>query len=102
MLARRLTPTQWSCTARWRTRTTGESRASSTGGDGQLAAGSTRTMSADHGRDSGLLALTMLARLHGIAADPEELARRLAHAGPAGTAELLRSAAALGLKARWL
>ncbi|MDR3560887.1 MAG: type I secretion system permease/ATPase [Negativicutes bacterium] len=48
--------------------------------------------------DTGLAAFIMLLRFHGIAADPKQLAHQ--HNGIVGITEMLRSAKALGVKAR--
>jgi subfamily B ATP-binding cassette protein HlyB/CyaB len=51
--------------------------------------------------DSGLLGLVMLARFHGLAADPEQLAHDFQEpAGPSAVPQILLAAKALGLKAR--
>jgi subfamily B ATP-binding cassette protein HlyB/CyaB len=49
--------------------------------------------------DSGLLALVMLLRFHGLGADPEQIRHRFG-AGTIGAPEMLRCAKELGLKAR--
>ncbi len=51
--------------------------------------------------DSGLLGLAMLARFHGLAADPAQLAHQFKAPGESfGTAQILLAAKALGLKAK--
>ncbi len=51
--------------------------------------------------DSGLVCLVMMARLHGIAADADQLAHEAAKAGqPFATADLLLAAKRLGLQAK--
>jgi subfamily B ATP-binding cassette protein HlyB/CyaB len=51
--------------------------------------------------DSGLVSLALVARLHGIAANPDQLAHELALSGRTASAdELLHSAKSLGLKAK--
>ncbi len=51
--------------------------------------------------DSGLLGLTMLARFHGLAADPDQLAHMFKVPGqPFGKAEILLAAKALGLRVK--
>ncbi|TYC61683.1 type I secretion system permease/ATPase [Zoogloea oleivorans] len=50
--------------------------------------------------DSGLACLVMLARFHGIAADPDQLAHEHAAQGPFGRTEILLAAKALGLQAK--
>ena len=51
--------------------------------------------------DTGLVALVMIARLHGIAADPAQLAHAFGGEGaPFGVTEILLAAKSLGLKAR--
>jgi subfamily B ATP-binding cassette protein HlyB/CyaB len=51
--------------------------------------------------DSGLACLVMLARFHGMAADPDQLAHEWSGAGiPFGPAQILLAARKLGLKAR--
>ncbi|HXK21956.1 MAG TPA: type I secretion system permease/ATPase [Myxococcota bacterium] len=53
------------------------------------------------GPDTGLVSLALVARLHGVAADPEQLAHDLAPAGrSANLDELLQAAKRLGLKAK--
>jgi len=57
----------------------------------------------EHGpaSDTGLLGLAMLARFHGLAADPAQLAHQFKAPGEAfGTAQILLAAKALGLKAK--
>src|SRR5262249_47263412 len=49
--------------------------------------------------DSGLGALVMLLRFHGVGADPEQIRHRFG-AGTIGIPEMLRCAKELGLKAR--
>ena len=49
--------------------------------------------------DPGLLALVMLSRFHGVAADPEQIRHRFGR-GTIGIPEMLRCAKELGLKAR--
>jgi subfamily B ATP-binding cassette protein HlyB/CyaB len=61
----------------------------SNGGDGR------------HRADTGLACLVMLARFHGLAADPDQIAHDYAEPGtPFGAPQILRAAKALGLKAR--
>jgi ATP-binding cassette, subfamily B, bacterial HlyB/CyaB len=51
--------------------------------------------------DTGLLGLVMLARFHGVAADPEQLKHQFGVTGrPFGSGEIQRAARALGLKVR--
>jgi len=51
--------------------------------------------------DTGLIGLVMLARLHGIAADPDQLAHEYGHDGQSFTdSEILLAAQKLGLKAK--
>jgi ATP-binding cassette, subfamily B, bacterial HlyB/CyaB len=51
--------------------------------------------------DTGLLGLTLLARYHGLAADPEQLAHQFRSPGkPFGVQEILLAAKSLGLKAK--
>jgi subfamily B ATP-binding cassette protein HlyB/CyaB len=51
--------------------------------------------------DTGLACLVLLARFHGLAADPDQLAHEWAAPGrPFGPPEILRAAKALGLKAK--
>lgn len=51
--------------------------------------------------DSGLLGLAMLARFHGVAADPDQLVHQFKVAGePFGTQQILLAAKQLGLKAK--
>jgi hypothetical protein len=51
--------------------------------------------------DTGLICLTMLARYHGLSADPEQIAHRFAEAGQAmRLPDLLHAARQLGLHAR--
>jgi subfamily B ATP-binding cassette protein HlyB/CyaB len=51
--------------------------------------------------DTGLACLVLLARFHGLAADPDQLAHEYRENGsPFGPAEVLRAAKALGLKAK--
>ena len=51
--------------------------------------------------DTGLACLVMMARLHGVAADADQLAHEFAAAGrPFGTADLLLAAKRLGLQAK--
>jgi ATP-binding cassette, subfamily B, bacterial HlyB/CyaB len=53
------------------------------------------------GPDSGLLGLVMLARFHGVAADPDQLAHHFREPGQAfGAAQILLAAKSLGLKAK--
>lgn len=55
----------------------------------------------DARHDSGLACLVMLARFHGIAASPQQLAHEYAQSGHSfGKAEILLAARALGLKAK--
>jgi subfamily B ATP-binding cassette protein HlyB/CyaB len=54
-----------------------------------------------HRADTGLACLVMLARFHGLAADPDQIAHDHAEPGmPFGAPQVLRAAKALGLKAR--
>lgn len=59
---------------------------------------------ADHldcAADSGLTGLVLLARFHGVAVDPDQLAHEFGEAGkPFGTAQILLAAKSLGLKAK--
>src|SRR3954468_16275091 len=50
--------------------------------------------------DAGLASLAVVARLHGKAADPEQLRHELGLSAPARAEDLLRAARRLGLKAR--
>ena len=51
--------------------------------------------------DTGLIALVMLARFHGLAADPAQLQHEFAVEGaPFGSDEILHGARKLGLKAK--
>jgi subfamily B ATP-binding cassette protein HlyB/CyaB len=51
--------------------------------------------------NSGLLGLAMLARFHGVAADPDQLAHQFKSPGqPFGTEHILLAAKSLGLKAK--
>lgn len=50
--------------------------------------------------DAGLVSLSVVARFHGKAADPEQLRHALALGEPAQTADLLLAAKRLGLKAK--
>ncbi|HSB73540.1 MAG TPA: type I secretion system permease/ATPase [Candidatus Methylomirabilis sp.] len=51
--------------------------------------------------DTGLICLVMLARFHGVAADPDQLAHDWAEPGtPFGPNQILRAAKGLGLKAK--
>lgn len=51
--------------------------------------------------DTGLICLTMLARYHGLSADPEQIAHRFAEAGQAmRLPDLLHAARQLGLHGR--
>ncbi|MBX9630482.1 MAG: type I secretion system permease/ATPase [Burkholderiales bacterium] len=50
--------------------------------------------------DAGLLCLSILSRLHGIAAEPTQLAHELGLSGRAGVDDLLRAAKRLGLRAK--
>jgi subfamily B ATP-binding cassette protein HlyB/CyaB len=51
--------------------------------------------------DTGLLGLAMLARFHGVAADPDQLAHEFKEPGkPFGSAQILLAAKSLGLKAK--
>lgn len=51
--------------------------------------------------DTGLIGLAMLARFHGVAADPDQLAHEFKEPGnPFGTAQVLLAAKSLGLKAK--
>src|SRR5579863_6095815 len=50
--------------------------------------------------DSGLLALAMLLRIHGVAIDPDQLRHRLGRGLAADAPEMLRCAKELGFKAR--
>jgi subfamily B ATP-binding cassette protein HlyB/CyaB len=50
--------------------------------------------------DSGFASLALIARFHGVAADPAVLRRQFAPVGDGGRVELLRAAQAVGLKAR--
>jgi ATP-binding cassette, subfamily B, bacterial HlyB/CyaB len=53
------------------------------------------------GPDSGLIGLVMLARFHGVAADPDQLAHQFREPGqPFGAAQILLAAKSLGLKAK--
>ncbi|MCU0972907.1 MAG: type I secretion system permease/ATPase [Burkholderiales bacterium] len=55
----------------------------------------------DSHADTGLVSLALIARLHGVAADPDQLAHELALAGRvASTTEVLQAAKRLGLKAK--
>ncbi len=57
--------------------------------------------SATVGPDSGLLGLALLARFHGLAADPDQLAHQFKAPGePFGVEQILLAARSLGLKAR--
>jgi ATP-binding cassette, subfamily B, bacterial HlyB/CyaB len=51
-------------------------------------------------RDSGLAALAMLLRFHGVGADREQISHRFGAGGAFGTTEMVRCAKAFGLKAR--
>ena len=51
--------------------------------------------------DTGLLGLVMLARFHGVAADPDQLAHDFKESGQLfGVAQILQAAKQLGLKAK--
>ncbi|MGL4407501.1 type I secretion system permease/ATPase [Zoogloea sp.] len=50
--------------------------------------------------DTGLICLVMLARLHGVAADPDQLSHEFGHGQPFGTTEILLAAKRLELKAK--
>ncbi|MDT3737256.1 MAG: type I secretion system permease/ATPase [Denitratisoma sp.] len=51
--------------------------------------------------DTGLIGLAMLARFHGVAADPDQLAHEFKEPGrPFGTAQILLAAKSIGLKAK--
>jgi ATP-binding cassette, subfamily B, bacterial HlyB/CyaB len=50
--------------------------------------------------DTGLLCLAMLAQLHGVAADPAQLAHDLGLGGPASDGDILQAARRLNLKAK--
>ena len=50
--------------------------------------------------DSGLACLTMLARFHGVAAEPAQLAHEFGEGQPFGVAQILLAAKQLGLKAK--
>jgi subfamily B ATP-binding cassette protein HlyB/CyaB len=50
--------------------------------------------------DPGLLCLALIARFHGIAAEPSQIAHQLALTGPAGLDDLLLAARRLGLRAK--
>ena len=50
--------------------------------------------------DTGLTCLVLLARLHGVAAEPEQLAHEFATGEPFGVSEILLAAKQLGLKAK--
>lgn len=50
--------------------------------------------------DTGLTCLVLLARLHGVAAEPEQLAHEFATGAPFGVSEILLAAKQLGLKAK--
>ena len=50
--------------------------------------------------DTGLACLVLLARLHGLAAEPEQLAHEFATGEPFGVSEILLAAKQLGLKAK--
>ena len=50
--------------------------------------------------DSGLACLVMLARFHGVAAEPAQLAHEFGDGRPFGLAEILLAAKSLGLKAK--
>lgn len=51
--------------------------------------------------DTGLIGLAMLARFHGVAADPDQLAHEFKEPGkPFGTSQVLLAAKSLGLKAK--
>ena len=50
--------------------------------------------------DAGLVSLSLVARFHGKAADPEQLRHELALSGPAQAEHLLLAAKRLALKAR--
>jgi subfamily B ATP-binding cassette protein HlyB/CyaB len=50
--------------------------------------------------DTGLIALTMLARFHGVAAEPAQLAHEFGEGQPFGVAQILLAAKQLGLKAK--
>ena len=64
-----------------------------TGGAGSSGAGPAKT-------DTGLACLVLLARLHGVAAEPEQLAHEFATGEPFGVSEILLAAKQLGLKAK--
>ena len=57
------------------------------------------TTEPESGDDSGLVAVTILLRCHGVAADPEQIRHRMG-APRLGTTEILRCAKEFGLKAR--
>jgi subfamily B ATP-binding cassette protein HlyB/CyaB len=50
--------------------------------------------------DPGLTCLVMLARFHGVAAEPAQLAHEFGEGGPFGVTQILLAAAKLGLKAK--
>jgi len=60
-----------------------------------------RSTDASLGADPGLASLLLVARFHGLAADPDQLQHRWGAPGaPFGTLEILRAARGLGLRAR--
>ncbi|MBS3917001.1 MAG: type I secretion system permease/ATPase [Sulfuritalea sp.] len=70
-------------------------------GEGSEAAGSPSATGGGCDVDTGLLGLAMLARFHGVAADPDQLAHDFKEPGrPFGTDQILLAARHLGLKAR--
>lgn len=62
-------------------------------GGGSSGAGPAKT-------DTGLACLVLLGRLHGVAAEPEQLAHEFATGEPFGVSEILLAAKQLGLKAK--
>ncbi|MBX3647514.1 MAG: type I secretion system permease/ATPase [Rhodocyclaceae bacterium] len=65
------------------------------------ATASASASDAPHEPDTGLVGLAMLARFHGVAADPDQLAHDFKEPGrPFGTAQILLAAKHLGLKAK--
>ncbi len=59
------------------------------------------TVTSDAGPDGGLMGLVMLARFHGVAADPDQLAHLFRESGqPFGVPQILLAARHLGLTAR--
>jgi subfamily B ATP-binding cassette protein HlyB/CyaB len=67
------------------------------------ASGDSRKSFSSPPLDTGLIGLVMLARFHGLAVEPEQLAHEYGESGQLfGTPQIVLAAKRLGLKARWV